>query len=162
MEKLIKTTIDATIKKSSQMHSLVRKVEKNIPNTMILRCSVCSQATPVPLNKPRRKKITKTDTNNDSTVSLSSKKKKNRARDRTAGLNLSGVQTPEIKRPNNLQTIVHKTPVSRADKSRLLKLKTSTPMSSKKLNLVKLKGIMNASVTPSKKNKLHTFLQELC
>ncbi|XP_043273079.1 uncharacterized protein [Venturia canescens] len=162
IEKLMKFPADATSRNSSRTHSLVSKCKKNTSNKLIRICSVCSRTTTFSLSKPRREKISEKNSFVSLNVSTSSKKRKKRTKDRTAGLNLSDSQTPETKRFSNLQTIIPKTPASCNSKSKLLQAKTSTPTSSKKLNLVKLKGIMNAGTTPSKKNKLHSFLQEFC
>lgn len=132
---------------------LAQKCLKNRMNKLVLKCSICQNSTKIPFTKPPREKVQKLG----SEINRSSqKRKKKRTKDKTAGLNISGIL--------NLSTdnIVEAPKESGARKAgSTANIMTPTPKL-KKLNINRLKDIVNQGGTPQKRKSLHNFLTELC
>ncbi|XP_076752450.1 uncharacterized protein LOC143424334 [Xylocopa sonorina] len=131
--------------------SLAKKCLKNKMNKLVLKCSVCLNSTKIPFDKPQREKVQKTRI--DSTQS-SQKKKKKRIKDRTAGLNISG--NSDL----NMEDVREGMKVKAKKVTNTTNFITPT-QKLKKLNINRLKDIINQGVTPSKRNSLHSFLAEI-
>ena len=143
--------------------SLAKKCKKNRCNKLVKICSICSGTTIFDLVKPKRLKTPKVISLDNSEAKTPSKKKKRRTRDKTAGLNVSVSKTPVIGQKTETQKKNSHTPeVGSSSKILGNKCYAQTPvMKPGKLNLSKLKGIIDTTVTPAKKCRLSTFLQEL-
>ncbi|CAD6209169.1 GSCOCG00003762001-RA-CDS [Cotesia congregata] len=157
VKKLIKNSGN-DIQLSVCQKKLVRKSLKNRLNKLIIICSVCKKKNFVTLNKPERLKIAKTEVVTD----ITPKKKKKRIKDKTAGLlintpNVKDCQGAEITKIN-VDTPRLLNPKGKQRKSNNINVSGSKP---KKINISKLKGIINTSTTPSKRSSLHNFLTEL-
>ncbi|XP_003706955.2 uncharacterized protein LOC100880769 [Megachile rotundata] len=134
--------------------NLVKKCLKNKRNKLVLKCSVCLQSTKIPFDKPQRIKAQKSSS--ESTKSEIKKRKKKKTKDRTAGLNISGVSNlPTENVKEDLKEINTK---KEGGTSNFI---TPTPKL-KKLNINKLKDIVNHGATPPKRKSLHSFLSEFC
>ncbi|XP_017876540.1 uncharacterized protein LOC108622914 [Ceratina calcarata] len=129
--------------------SLAEKCLKNRMNKLVLKCSVCSNSTKIPFNKPQRERMQK-----NSSVQKIQKKKKRKNKDKTAGLNISGISnlTTEDVTEGSKDTMTRK-----MGNTNFIK----TPQKLKKLNINRLKDIVNQGATPPKKNSLHSFLAEI-
>lgn len=128
--------------------SLAEKCLKNKMNKLVLKCSVCSNSTKIPFDKPQRERIQR-----NSSVQIH-KKKKRRNKDKTAGLNISGILNLST---DNATEGSKETTAKKIGNTNFIK----TPQKLKKLNINKLKDIVNQGVTPPKKNSLHSFLAEI-
>ncbi|XP_078040550.1 uncharacterized protein LOC144471867 [Augochlora pura] len=143
-------TIEKDEKPVSKFHkSLAQKCLKNKKNCLAIKCSVCLKSTRIPTDKPPRVKLPKF---NDQT---SQKHKKKRHKDKTAGLNIS----------RNLDLSVGTGKVESQETS-TKKVKSTTNFITptqklKKLNISRLKDIVNHGATPHKRKSLHSFLTEL-
>ncbi|CAL7943362.1 unnamed protein product [Xylocopa violacea] len=139
--------------------SLAQKCLKNKMNKLVLKCSVCLNSTKIPFNKPQREKIQKTSI--DNTRSLQKKKKK-RTKDRTAGLNISGISNLN---KEGITEVLQEGITGVKEKTTKKVTNTTnfiTPTQKlKKLNINRLKDIINQGATPPKRNSLHSFLAEL-
>lgn len=131
--------------------SLAKKSLKNETNKLSLKCSVCSNVTKIPFSKPQREKVTK------SVVEITpQKKKKKRTKDRTAGLNISGISNLDA---GNIGAEGSKeTSAKRVGNTANF---ISSTQKLKKLNINRLKDIVNKGATPQKRKSLHSFLTEL-
>ncbi|XP_054014633.1 uncharacterized protein LOC128895770 [Hylaeus anthracinus] len=133
--------------------SLATKCLKNNTNKLVFKCSVCLESTKVPFNKPQRKKGQKATAES---IQTSQRRKKKKSRDKTAGLNISGISNLSI------ENIVEG---SKETSTKKVKSTTNfiTPIQKiKKLNINRLKDVVNHGATPSKRRSLHSFLTELC
>ncbi|XP_014477652.1 PREDICTED: uncharacterized protein LOC106746039 isoform X2 [Dinoponera quadriceps] len=142
--------------------SLAQKSIKNEMNKLAIKCSVCSKQTVLPFKK-KKLKLSKVKLNNSNieTPQNSRKKKKRKRRDKTAGLNISGCrsESPLNKRNDGktLTKLVATTPKINNKKS----LSSSTKKT-KKLNIARLRNIVNdGTTTPVKSKSLHSFLSQL-
>lgn len=133
--------------------NLVEKCLKNKGNKLVLKCSVCLETTKLPFDKPQRIKIQKPSLETGKSVQ---KRKKKRTKDKTAGLNISGILNlstenieEELKEPNTKKV------------GGTTNFITPTPKL-KKLNINRLKDIVSQGATPPKRKSLHSFLTELC
>lgn len=157
--------------------SLAQKAMKNEMNKLAIKCSVCSKQTKLPFKKKDRLKPAK-DNLDDSHIEVSQssrKKKKKKSKDKTAGLNISGIWESQLNKTNDGKTLTkpvvstpkintHK-PVVSTPKINTKKMLTSSTSSkkAKKLNIARLRNIVNDSTTTPTKNKnLHSFLAQLC
>ncbi|KZC05054.1 PREDICTED: uncharacterized protein LOC107193617 [Dufourea novaeangliae] len=133
--------------------SLVQKCLKNKMNRLLLRCSVCSSNTKIPFTKPQREKTQKSRTES---IQVSQKRKKRRTKDKTAGLNISGILNV------NAEKTVEK-PKETTTKKIGGTTNFITPIRKiKKLNINRLKAVVTQGATPPKRRSLHNFLTELC
>ncbi|CAK9832423.1 hypothetical protein ANTRET_LOCUS9249 [Anthophora retusa] len=132
---------------------LVEKCLRNKMNKLVLKCSVCLKHTKIPFNKPKREKIQKISS--ESVQSCQRRKKKKRTKDRTAGLNISGTINSNTENTTGLKEI-------NTQQIRSTTNFIKSPQKLKKLNINRLKDIVNKGVTPPKRKSLHSFLTELC
>ncbi|CAK9802101.1 hypothetical protein ANTQUA_LOCUS3137 [Anthophora quadrimaculata] len=132
---------------------LVKKCLRNKMNKLVLKCSVCSKHTKIPFNKPKRERIQKISS--ESVQSCQRKKKKKRTKDRTAGLNISGTINSNTE---NTTTRLKEINTQVRSTTNFIK----PPQKLKKLNINRLKDIVNKGVIPPKKKNLHSFLTQLC
>lgn len=144
--------------------SLARKSIKNEMNKLAIKCSVCSKRTVLPFKKKNRLKPAniKSDDSHVETPQSNRKKKKKKHKDKTAGLNISGCisESPLNKKTGNKTPIK---PVITTPKTFNNKTLSSSSKKAKKLNIARLKNIINDSTTtPTKGKSLHNFLAELC
>ncbi|KAK0096294.1 hypothetical protein PV326_005880 [Microctonus aethiopoides] len=166
MKKLLRDENKKTL--SLYQQKLIRKCIKNQSNKLIITCSCCQNNTVIMLSKPQRLKKIKQQCS-DETSGITPRRKKKRNRDKNAGLLINTPVTPTLNSTekntsnhsnNNINN--NNTPISQSKKEKLKKI--NTPIlgcKSKKINLSKLKGIVDTTVTPSKKSSLHSFLTEL-
>ncbi|XP_034944212.1 uncharacterized protein [Chelonus insularis] len=161
----IQKLVRLSSKKSSNLTKYQQKLMQNClkkqSNKLIITCGYCNKTNEVTLNKPKRLKNKKIEE-----PRITPRKKKKRKKDKNAGLIITNT-------PNNLndsQNNENKNGCNSDNKHKLLKMKngkrkkvdTSTPNNkSKKINISKLKGIINTTITPSKKVNLHSFLEQL-
>lgn len=129
--------------------SLAQKCLKNKGNKLVLKCSVCSKSTKIYLHKPSRMKVQKARIENIQ------KRRKKRTKDKTAGLNLP--VTPNSKAEDTLGKL-KETNVKKVGNTSSFIIPTQKL---KKLNINRLKDIVNQGSTPKKKKTLHNFLTEL-
>ncbi|XP_033320971.2 uncharacterized protein LOC117217460 [Megalopta genalis] len=143
-------SMDNYKKPVSKFHkSLVQKCLKSKMNCLIIKCSVCLKSTRIPFDKPPRKKLPKF---NNESVQASQKRKKKRIKDKTAGLNIPGnlsMETGTIKLQETATKKVGSTTNFITPTQKL-----------KKLNINRLKDIVNHGATPHKGKSLHSFLTE--
>lgn len=133
--------------------NLVEKCLKNKRNKLVLKCSVCLESTKIPFDKPQRMKVQKSSLES---IKNERKRKKKRTKDRTAGLNISGI--------SNLSTENVKEELKEINTKKVggtSNFITPTPKL-RKLNINKLKDIVNQGATPPKRKSLHSFLMEFC
>lgn len=146
--------------------SLAQKSIKNEMNKLAIKCLVCSKQTKLPLKKKNRLKPTeiKSPQNNSRIEAPQSnrKKKKKKFRDKTAGLNISGcISESPLNKKNDSKTPTK--PIATTPKMSNKKMLASSTKKAKKLNIARLKNIVNESMTtPTKSKSLHSFLAELC
>lgn len=142
--------------------SLAQKSIKNEMKKLVIKCSVCSKNTMLPLKKKNRLKPVKLDNSQIETPQNNRKKKKKKSRDKTAGLNVSGTPVSRLNKKNSSKTCT-KSPLTTPkiiSSNNNKKISTSIKKS-KKLNIEKLKNIMEKSTTTPKGKSLHNFLAEL-
>ncbi|KAK2585493.1 hypothetical protein KPH14_010146 [Odynerus spinipes] len=154
----ISRSVSKIIKKNTEGHklpkvqaTLVKKCKKNEMNKIAIRCSVCSRRTEIQVTKPRRKIKVSDDTSED--LKNLHKKKKKKAKDKTVGLNISGSIAPELQTNKGNETVTNGTIRSKSKNISTPKLK--------KLNISKLKDVVNQSMTPPNRKSLTNFLKEL-
>ncbi|XP_043261706.1 uncharacterized protein LOC122402739 [Colletes gigas] len=131
--------------------NLAQKCLKNKMNKLVLKCSVCSKSTKIPFNKPQRLKVQKEDS-----VQTPKRRKKRKTKDKTAGLNISGILNLSA------ENIVEGQKETEAKKAKITRNYVTPPQKVKKLNINRLKDIVNRGATPQKRGSLHSFLTELC
>ncbi|XP_031825903.1 uncharacterized protein LOC116424097 [Nomia melanderi] len=149
-------SINNNDKSTSKFHrSLAKKCLRNKMNKLILKCSVCLQTTKMPLNKPPREKLLKLSTK-DIETSQKRKKKKRKTKDKTAGLNISGILNSSV------ETVTEGLKETPAKKIGTATSFITSSQKIKKLNLNRLKDIVNHGATPTKRKSLHSFLTQLC
>lgn len=141
--------------------TLAQKSIKNEMNKLVIKCSVCSKKTELPFKKKSRLKPIKLNDSQIETPRNKRKKKKKKSRDKSAGLNIPGCKSElSIDKKHDNRTPIKSsiiTPKITSNK----KLTTSTKKS-KRLNIERLKHIVNHSTTtPTKKKGLQSFLAEL-
>lgn len=154
VKKIVHTMNNSSERIPIARRSLAKKCLKNKRNKLVLKCSVCLQSTKIPFDKPQRIKVQKLSS--ESTKSEIKKRKKKRTKDRNAGLNISGIlnlSTENVK--EELKEISTKKVGGTSN------FITPTPKI-KKLNINKLKDIVNHGATPPKRKSLHSFLSEFC
>lgn len=141
--------------------ALAQRSIKNEMNKLVIKCSVCSKNTTLPLKKGNRLKPVKLN-NSEIETPQSKRKKKKRKRDKTAGLNIPGY-TPvsQLNKKDNSKT---KSPlttpkiISNNNNNRLSTC-NKKPI---KFNLRRLKDMMEKNTVKSTKRKsLRSFLAEL-
>lgn len=148
--KMIKTNIDEN-KISKLQAKLIKKCKKNEMNKMSIRCFACLRCTEVRFTKPKR--IVKTSDNALEKSNIQQKKKKRKGKDKTVGLNISGNLTSKLQSSKS-----QKTPVT--NNINQSKMNLNKPKI-KKLNINKLKDIVNQGMTPPNRKSLTNFLKEL-
>lgn len=140
--------------------TLLKKCLNNQKNQLTLKCKICAKITKVAFNKPKVLKPKKVK-NLKSNTPMSNKKKK-KHKDKTAGLNISGIASPKnISLTQNLtqpQEIVSKIDVRKKHVQ-----KESTPTQKlKKINMKRLKNALeDSSSEKKKKNNLSEWLNFL-
>lgn len=141
--------------------SLTQKSMKNEMNKLVIKCSVCSKLTKLPFKKKNRLKLSKANLSDCHTEmpQSSRKKKKKKSKDKTAGLNISGISESPLNKKNDDKTLT-KSIVS-TPKMSIKKTLSSSSKKAKKLNIARLKNIVNNSTTPMKSRSLHSFLAQL-
>lgn len=160
VKKLIKNS-NNNLQLSMYQSRLVRKCMKNRLNKLLIICSNCKKKNKVTLNKPDRLKIVRSENMTDKTP----KKKKKRIRDKTAGLLIN---TPNVKddqrvgiKKNDIDTPKLLNSKEKYKRSNNINNANASGSKPKKINISKLKGIINTSITPSRRSSLHNFLTEL-
>jgi len=142
--------------------TLAQKSIKNEMNRLAIKCSVCSKNTELPFKKKSRLKPVKLNNLLTETPQSNRKKKKKKSKDKTAGLNITGctpVSRPNKKDNSKIPTIL---PVAIPKVTPSNKKLSTFSKKSKKLNVERLKRIMqNSTTTPTKRKSLHGFLTEL-
>lgn len=141
--------------------TLAQKSIKNEMNRLVIKCSVCSKNTELPFKKKGHLKPVKLNKSQTETPQSNRKKKKKKSKDKTAGLNISGYTPTSQNKKNNNKTSTISPVITPKIISNNKKLSTS-PKRSKKLNIERLKRIMENKTTTPAKRKLHSFLVELC
>lgn len=141
--------------------TLVRKSVKNEMNRLVIKCPVCSKNTELPFKKKSRLKPAKLNNSLTETPQSNRKRKKKKSKDKTAGLNISSC-TPvsQLNKKDNSKTPTVSpviTPKIIASNKKL----SISPKKSKKLNIERLKRIMENKTTTPKRKNLHNFLAEL-
>ena len=129
--------------------SLAEKCIKNKMNRLVLKCSVCLKSTKILFDKPQREKVQKNEIKN---IESKAKRKKKRTKDRTAGLNISGISNSNViegLKQTNIRKVESTTNATPTQKI-------------KKLNINRLKDMVNKKATSRKRTSLHGFLTELC
>lgn len=142
--------------------ALAQRSIKNEMNKLVIKCSVCSKNTTLPLKKENRLKPVKLN-NSQIETPQNKRKKKKKKRDKTAGLNIPGC-TP-VSRLNKEDNSKTKSPpltmpeiISNNNNKRL----STSNKKSTKLNIRRLKDVMEKStVTSTKRKSLKSFLAEL-
>ncbi|EZA51314.1 hypothetical protein DMN91_010785 [Ooceraea biroi] len=140
--------------------SLAKKSIKNEKNKLVIKCSFCSKKTELPFEKKTRLKPPRLNDSEANTVQSSSKKKKKKkSKDKFAGLKIP-ISTPEpqLNKKDDDKTST-KIPVIAPKVNKTLPTITNK---SKKLNIQRLKQIVeHSTTTPKKRSSLHSFLAEL-
>lgn len=142
--------------------ALAQRSIKNEMNKLVIKCSICSKNTTLPLKKGNRLKPV--ELNNSQVEVLQNKckkKKKKRSRNKTAGLNIPGcMSVSRLNKEDNSKTCT-KSPLTTPKiipNNNNKKLFTSN----KKLNIRRLKERMEESTAiPTKRKSLSSFLAEL-
>ncbi|XP_047352547.1 uncharacterized protein LOC124950188 isoform X2 [Vespa velutina] len=111
-----------------------------------------SHSVEIQMNKPKRKVETFDNTLEKSKILQ--KKKKKKGKDKTVGLNISGNLVPELQ-SNESKKIPLKSNTSQ------FKTKNLKTPKIKKLNINKMKDIVNQGMTPPNRKSLTNFLKEL-
>ncbi|XP_058801965.1 uncharacterized protein LOC131670404 [Phymastichus coffea] len=137
--------------------TLLKKSLKNRMNKVVKKCSVCSKDTEISITKPKRPKLVEESTEkNDNTAHH--KKKKKKVKDKSAGLDLSGFNTPDAREKKKIPLV--STPITVKVKKPYKR--EITPLQKvKKLNINKLNNILNNSKAKKSKSSLSNFLEEL-
>lgn len=147
--------------------TLAQKSIKNEMNRLVIKCSVCSKNTKLPFKKKSRLKLVKLNNSQIETPQSNRKRKKKKSKDKTAGLNISGcMPVPQLNKEDKTPTIspviMPKTISQPSNRNYKVKKLSITPKRPKKLNIERLKRIIeNKTVTPTKRKNLHSFLAEL-
>ncbi|KAI4502314.1 hypothetical protein M0802_002226 [Mischocyttarus mexicanus] len=131
---------------------LIKKCQKNEMNKISIKCLVCLRRTVVRFTKPKR--IVEISNNELQKSNILQKKKKKRVKDKTVGLNISGNLTPKLQSNESKKTFVN----NYANQS---KMKNLNKPKIKKLNINKLKDIVNQNMVQPSKKSLTNFLKEL-
>lgn len=113
----------------------------------MITCDVCHENTITDLKKPKTEKLVKIENEADN-QKISTKRKKKK-RDKTAGLIINTPKRDQL------------TPTMMIAAGNKKKVSNFTPIPAKKLNIAKLKGMIDTSMTPAKRPSLHSFLTEL-
>lgn len=153
IKKIIHSMNNSEKRISKVQRTLAKKCLKNKMNKLILKCSVCLKNTEISLNKPQKEKVQKITLEN---IQSSKKKKKKRIKDKTAGLNISGISSLDAK------DVTKELKEKNKEKMESIKNLTTPNQKLKKLNIKKLKDVMNEHATSRKRRSLHSFLTELC
>lgn len=155
IKQIIRSSENNTLSKFRS--TLLKKSLKNTMNKLVIKCSVCSKNTEIHIPKPKRLKPIKNNAEkSDSTVNR--KKKKNKGKDKSAGLDLSSMNSPDT-RVKKEMTPLASTPA--AAKAKKPQIKQITPLQQmKKLNLNKLNNMLTAKA-PKSNSHLGNFLKEL-
>ncbi|CAL1675936.1 unnamed protein product [Lasius platythorax] len=144
--------------------ALAKKSIKNEMNKLVIKCSVCSKDTMLPFKKKNRLKPVELNNTQIETPQSNRKKKKKKSKDKTAGLNISGcTSVSRLNKVDSSKTCT-KSPLTtpKIIPSNSNKRLPTTTKKSKKLNIERLKNIMEKSTATSTKRKsLHNFLAEL-
>ncbi|XP_076247500.1 uncharacterized protein LOC143187284 isoform X2 [Calliopsis andreniformis] len=111
------------------------------------------KSTKIPFNKPPREKLPKVDLGS---IQSSQKRRKKRTKDKTAGLTMPG--TTNSSREETTGKLKEISTKKVGNTSSFI-----TPTQKlKKLNINRLKDVVNRGSTPQKRKSLHNFLTELC
>lgn len=157
LSKSIKKIVRATNNKGKTIpvvrRNLIKKCLKNKRNKLVLKCSVCLESTKIYFDKPQRIKVEKLSSES---TKIERTRKKKRTKDRTAGLNISGISNLGTE---NVEEELRE--INTRNVGGTTNFITPTPKL-KKLNINKLKDIVNQGVTPPKRKSLHSFLMEFC
>lgn len=148
--------------------ALAKKSINNEMNKLVIKCSVCSKNTLLPFKKKNRLKPVKVNNSLIEIPQSNRKKKKKKFKDKTAGLNISTCTSVSKLNKEDSSKICTKSPLSTPkiipsnnNNNNNKRLATFTKKS-KKLNIERLKNIMDKSTVMSTKRKsLHNFLTEL-
>ncbi|XP_012225639.1 uncharacterized protein [Linepithema humile] len=147
--------------------TLAQKSIKNEMNKLVIKCSVCSKNTELSFKKESRPKPIKLNNSQIETpqTNLKHKKKKKKSRDKTAGLNISGLNisscTPKSrfdKKDNSITSTKSSMITPKINSNTKLSISTKK---SKKLSIERLKHIMENNATPTNRKTLRNFLAEL-
>ncbi|XP_011145260.1 uncharacterized protein LOC105186623 [Harpegnathos saltator] len=141
--------------------SLAQKSIKNEMNKLVIKCAVCSKQTKLPFKKKDRLKPIKAKLEDSHTVPQNRrKKKKKKYRDKTAGLNISGcISESPLNKKIDGKTLTKS--IVNTSKMKNQKTLNSSTKKAKKLNIARLRNIVNDSTTTPKSKSLHSFLAEL-
>ncbi|KYN31309.1 hypothetical protein ALC56_14190 [Trachymyrmex septentrionalis] len=139
--------------------TLAQKSIKNEMNRLVIKCSVCSKNTELPFKKKNHLKPVKLNNSQMETPQSNRKKKKKKSKDKTAGLNISGCM-PALQLNKKDNNVTPTTSSAITPKIISSNKKSISSKKSKKLNIERLKRIME-NKTPSKTKNLHSFLAEL-
>lgn len=135
--------------------SLIRKCQQNQLNKLIIKCSVCSRNTVIPLTKPKRLKVTNLESNKSISTQ---KRRKKKTKDKTAGLNVSGIVNLCKEKDEKKEKTGNK--IRNKFGGNTTNFITATPKL-KKLNIARLKDIVTQGTSAPKTKSLHKFLKEL-
>ena len=144
----------------SRFHStLMKKSLKNKMNKIVYKCSVCSKNTEINCAKPSRLKLPKGNPNKNDSLTKQKKKKK-KVRDKTAGLNISHINSPNMREKKEMIPL-HSTPTIITVKKKPMKKELTPLQKVRKMNLNKLNNILNEGKVQKSRNSLSNFLKEL-
>ncbi|NP_001136349.1 uncharacterized protein LOC100233149 [Nasonia vitripennis] len=136
--------------------TLMKKSLRNKMNKVVIKCSVCSKNTQISCTKPVRPKPKKEDNKEVANVR---KKKKKKGKDKTAGLKISTMKTPDVTEKKQVEPVVS-TPISINVKKPKGKQVTSV-QKVRKINLNKLNNVLNDSKVQKSRSSFNNFLKEL-
>lgn len=142
--------------------ALAKKSINNEMNKLVFKCSICSKNTLLPFKKKNRLKPVKVNNSLIEIPQSNRKKKKKKSKDKTAGLNISTC-TSQLNKEDNSKTCT-KSPLTTPKIIPSNNNKRLAPFTkkSKKLNIERLKNIIDKNTATSTKSKsLHNFLAEL-
>lgn len=141
--------------------TLAKKSIKNEMNKLVIKCSICFKKTELPFKKPDRLKPLNLNNSQVETPPNNRKKKKKRFKDKNAGLKITDdISRPQLNKKFNSKTVT-KLSVNIPEININKKL-TATTEKQKKLNMKRLKHILNKdTVTPKKRESLQNFLSQL-
>lgn len=160
IKKITRSFAKRNLNLSTLKKKLIDKSEKNQLNKLIITCSCCQNKTKIVLPKVKKEKSKKENLGIENN-GVTPKKKKKKSRDKTAGL-LITPKTPNAKSMDNSIKKFSTTPVAPTTSEKLKKSTSILPAESKKkINLLKVKGMINSTSTPlSKKTGLDSLLTE--
>ncbi|XP_015111334.1 uncharacterized protein LOC107037337 [Diachasma alloeum] len=169
IRKLIRRRADDDSSLSNFKRKLLDKCVKNRNNELAITCSVCHERTTISLAKPKREKL-KIEHFGEGKLQqgLFKKKKKRKSRDKTAGLIINtptnSVTSKRSSTNGDEKSTAHTPQKSQVNKfNRKAQPQGITPVHQpKRINISKLKAMIDTTMTPAKRTSLHAFLTELC